>query len=349
MIGNNKRIEYIDALRGFTMILVVMGHTRTICMNANNDFFSFLELFFQFRMPLFFFISGFVFYSAKRVWNWDDFIVFMKKKIPVQIITPALFFISYCVVKQIDISYALLSTNKVGYWFTTTLFEFFLFYIFFFRIIEKISNKTLKIIIWVSIGVVFYVTTAAPVLNRLGIIEHPMVWLFDVVKLNYFLYFILGTLVKQYYTKFCNLLDGRNLVLGCLFLYFGLNVLNNVCVNNLFRFISFFVCSICGLVLIFTLFRKYEGTFTKDKKLGRMLQYIGRHTLDIYLLHYFFLPQNMKEVSLIFSKVELPLFEFFFALGVALMVIVGCLMTSTVYRLSPFVEEKLFGVKKSNL
>ena len=30
------------------------------------------------------------------------------------------------------------------------------------------------------------------------------------------------------------------------------------------------------------------------------------------------------------------------------MVVIGCLMTSTVYRLRPFVEEKLFVFKKSN-
>lgn len=186
MTGNSKRIEFIDALRGFTMILVVMGHTRTLCMNFNDDFFSFLGLFFQFRMPLFFFISGFVFYSTKRVWNWDDFKAFMKKKIPVQIVTPALFFFSFCAVKHIDVINGLLSANKVGYWFTTTLFEFFLLYIIFFQIIKKISNRILNISIWMSIGLVIYMTTSAPVLNHLGIIEHPYVLLFSVVKLNYF-------------------------------------------------------------------------------------------------------------------------------------------------------------------
>lgn len=54
-----KRIGYLDALRGFTMILVVCVHCLTysdIKQNPITDFFS------LFRMPLFFFISGFILY-----------------------------------------------------------------------------------------------------------------------------------------------------------------------------------------------------------------------------------------------------------------------------------------------
>ena len=54
----NKRIEYIDAMRGFTMILVVYAHIRFYGYHINDysDAFSFNSLFMLIRMPLFFFV-----------------------------------------------------------------------------------------------------------------------------------------------------------------------------------------------------------------------------------------------------------------------------------------------------
>ena len=45
---DNKRIEYIDILRGIAMILVLIGHNDTILTNY----------IYSFHIPLFFFISG---------------------------------------------------------------------------------------------------------------------------------------------------------------------------------------------------------------------------------------------------------------------------------------------------
>lgn len=52
------RINYIDALRGFTMILVVVGHVigRSLGLGGYDSVISSIIL--TFRMPMFFFISG---------------------------------------------------------------------------------------------------------------------------------------------------------------------------------------------------------------------------------------------------------------------------------------------------
>ena len=78
-------------MRGFTMLLVVSCHVTNICFNPDADELPFIfgNLFQQFRMPLFFFISGFVLYSAKRSWSTTEIVQFFKKKIPVQLLFPA--------------------------------------------------------------------------------------------------------------------------------------------------------------------------------------------------------------------------------------------------------------------
>ena len=54
-----QRIEYIDAMRGFTMILVVYSHICHFCFG--DSLLGFNAVFFLFRLPCFFFISGWLF------------------------------------------------------------------------------------------------------------------------------------------------------------------------------------------------------------------------------------------------------------------------------------------------
>ena len=56
---SKKRIEYIDAMRGFTMLLVVFGHVLTHGLNNYSEGSVVYSFFQTFRMPMFFFISGY--------------------------------------------------------------------------------------------------------------------------------------------------------------------------------------------------------------------------------------------------------------------------------------------------
>ena len=54
-----ERIEYIDAMRGLVMLLVVMWHAKLYSINLYGTF-SLNDVFFLIMMPAFFFISGLV-------------------------------------------------------------------------------------------------------------------------------------------------------------------------------------------------------------------------------------------------------------------------------------------------
>lgn len=54
----NGRIGYIDSLKGFSMLMVVMGHIIIFCtLNYENVFVRHIVLI---NMPLFFFLNGLV-------------------------------------------------------------------------------------------------------------------------------------------------------------------------------------------------------------------------------------------------------------------------------------------------
>jgi len=85
--------------------------------------------------------------------------------------------------------------------------------------------------------------------------------------------------------------------------------------------------------------------FNRISRVGRGLQYIGKLTLDIYLLHYYFLPRNMNVLGIFFKAPPNPTIEQFVSGIFALMVISLCLAVSSVVKLSPVLAHWLFGVK----
>lgn len=124
-----KRIEYLDALRGFTMLLVIFSHVELFCfgLSANSSILN--TLFIQFRMPLFFFVSGFLAYNPKIIWTGNTWISATKKKLRVQIIPTLIFGLLFTYLVSSESIYTFFAAPmKLGYWFTISLLEMFLIY-----------------------------------------------------------------------------------------------------------------------------------------------------------------------------------------------------------------------------
>ena len=80
---NTKRLEYIDALRGFIMIIIIYWHINYFSfdiLKVINDVNSFENIFLPFGMPLFFFISGLFAYRDKFNFDWLNIAKFLGDK-----------------------------------------------------------------------------------------------------------------------------------------------------------------------------------------------------------------------------------------------------------------------------
>ena len=98
-MNDSRRIEYIDAMRGFTMLLVVAHHVAAFCLGIGDYVPSIHPVLCEFRMPLFFFISGFVLYKEEAIWNASYATKFLLvKKFPAQIITTSIFFFVFLII-----------------------------------------------------------------------------------------------------------------------------------------------------------------------------------------------------------------------------------------------------------
>lgn len=123
MTGN--RIDYIDSMRGFAIICVLIGHVLLFVI-ANKESFWF-NLVDSFQMPLFFFISGLMAYSTRKNKQHEFWSKINGKFLNIflpTIVTGGL----YIIIFQCDLWAALVDQYKYGYWFTWVLFELFVIY-----------------------------------------------------------------------------------------------------------------------------------------------------------------------------------------------------------------------------
>ena len=343
-VCNRQRIEYIDALRGFAIILVVVQHMSGLCLRSVDSYASMIA---QFHMPLFFFISGFVFYK-NQIWDNAAIIIFLKKKIPVYILTPTVFMLLYIYIYKRSLIGVLYDGVRYGFWFTYILFLFSCFYICIKCVSQslKINSKgcDIMLLIW---GVVCYaITLIGDVMREYG---SGVPYILLTFHWKHFIFFAAGTIIKKRYTHFQQLLNTKYFLLLFIVAFYFLSNIFDIIIYGYHGIIDIVIVmtrSFCGLFIVFIFFYKYSSSFTKERWLGRTLQYVGQRTLDVYLLHWFFLPFGLVQVFPFFSEKGFPMLEIFVSMFLSMLVIVLCIITSNVYRLSPWIEQNMFGIKK---
>lgn len=264
-----RRIEYIDALKGFSILLILYSHID-LFVYGHIQTFSFIEIGRIFMIPLFFFMSGFFLRFTSKC-SYKESIHFLFKKF-LRLIVPLLFFI-------IPLKY-FTDFGISSYWFLITLFEFF----FIFILIRSFPLRLRYINILltgIGIGLIFF-----PLEN---IQIHP---LFFLSKMNYFVYFIGGYFFKQYETMvklfINNIYLNSLIVLICVLLISQFLIGANYMRNPLMYFL---LSSLC-ITICWFLFDSYHSFFQSQHIVALFLKNIGKHTLEIYLIHYFFYPQK---------------------------------------------------------
>lgn len=335
-MGQN-RIQYIDAMRGFTMILVVYSHVCMFCFG--NYYMAFNKVLFLLRLPCFFFISGWLFYKVGRMWDTITVRQVISHKFMVQIVPTVIFLALH----ERTNFFHQLGAFKGGYWFTFGLFVYFVLFSLTAWLVKK--HRTVVFLLSafiISVAAYWYDVSYHRIAHQLGWGREVLGFL-GFVTWRYYFFFVLGALAKKYFDRFLELTD-RYAVQFVVVALFCLMAVLPITDCWSWAYTRFAVSGICGMVMVFTFFRKFASWFTKEKALGCSLQYVGTRTLDIYLLHFFFLPEFLMTYrDMLLSRHQLWL-EIVVVLVLALIVLGFCLLTSYVLRLSPFLAKYLFGV-----
>lgn len=208
-------MEYIDALRGLTMFLVVVGHIWTFVVQKESAVTA--QFFMTFRMPIFFFISGFVGYKSSASFTLKDFGTSVWKKFSMALIPCFVFFTLYSLCFYPGIAtvvkygvfdrefFRLCLSGKSminvfgGYWFVPELFIYFLCYYIVLCLCSLCNKAKYASIILFCFAIVHFL------MFDFRRISNHINFEYEIVSSN-ILYMSLGILVRQYFNRIERLL-----------------------------------------------------------------------------------------------------------------------------------------------
>lgn len=279
----SNRLNYIDALRGFTILLVVYFHVLFLAIFpgegdlANQS--HIVQICSRFRMPLFFCISGFFSYGF---YSLEVFKRRVKNRIFQQLWPTALIALIYIYLcKWGGVNDFVHHPTKAGYWFTYSLFQvFILFSIIMFVLSHYNSTKLLQGILFSIIALLCF--AIASVIRRLpgNIIDSDMSRILSLDRtLVLSTYFYFGVLMRLYFKQLVMVFENR-WFFGLVFILFIVSLFYDS--SLIVRVSGYF-----GILLVFGVFYYTRNYWDKNNLVSRTLRSFGGKTLPIYLFHYF--------------------------------------------------------------
>lgn len=340
--AESPRIEHIDAMRGFTMLLVVFYHLIVICINPSGT--PLQKALLTFRMPLFFFISGFLAYSPQI-----NTFIFKKKlvnRITGQFIPTLFSFLLFCWTRHSNILSNLQDSFKGGYWFTFVLFLIFAFYIILHFALRNICTKQSFTLIYSIIILLFLLLFLQTRINS-QFTTYSAVKTFSLdLIIRYIPFFYFGIVCRINEEKFNQIINHKYITSGifllfCIIIYSIINFPQLGMLTNAIRLTSSFL----GIIIVYHFFSYYSSYFCQATKTGQILSMIGRNTIQVYFLHYFILFSiNDLQFDLAFLSSSWPL-EILILFPIAIIFTLLCILISKIVKAFPLIYNIFFGFK----
>lgn len=291
-------------MKGLAIILVVIGHVMQFSFGKiQSDVVNMLGIF---HMPIFFYISGFFLYN-----EFSTFKEMLHKLVvrSCSLVVPYLvFLLLWCVFSGCDFLEAFMAGGG-RYWFLWVLFLISSFFLVYGYAIQKIKNDWLYVVL---------LTLPYCVIVGLKLIGFGGNGLFSINHLNtFYRYFLLGYLCRRY-SRFNSLLFKNDIVYAIGFILY---------------FLQWRFCELHNMVLIFlggigaiiVLQRIFEKRDSDNNPMMRILAKLGKASLCIYVIHYFFIPDMTTIVENIIDA-ENPFIWHFCLSVLLLMPIIGASM-----------------------
>lgn len=268
----NNRIEWIDALKGFAILTVVIGHCVTDCISSRTfpEHAYFLQAFndfiYSFHMPLFFMISGYVFYLTKSY-----------RKYKTKVLDFTMIYVIWCMFTWLSKFFMAKDVNNpvnvmdlisiiykpiMVYWYLYVL-------IFMYIIVSYLKWHEVNIRLLVCASIVAVITKIAHF--DIGIINN----------IAYYLYsFLAGGILYQ--KNVIDKIQKKYLILGISLI--TVNSLLYLCLQQA----NHTYITIKGFVLANLVSAVCFKIFTEFKCKNSFLVILGTNTLQIYVMHCFF-------------------------------------------------------------
>lgn len=296
MAVTKPRLQYFDMLKGLAIFMVVMGHVLTMCVREidRTALFKFIG---AVHMPLFFFISGWM------TWRADGRGAGLGKR-AMQLLVPMvamstlwIFYFPHSGLESpLNSSFAGLWGDewKNGYWFTLVLFEIIAVYSAMRPALARCHSFVAEA------GMYAAVWCAMLIFGRLCGAMAFYSWFSFGLATQFFPVFAIGAMAHRHSDAFNRITESSAHVTAAMII--GGAALYMVCWPWEFAWLTAvpfmlvtIVLHICLAIVAIAVTRPWSAeAFGAEapaggRPLARMWAYIGRESLAIYLLHYFFL------------------------------------------------------------
>ena len=261
----NTRIAYIDQLKGFLMMLVIIGHFSSFGKNCNQD--NFHDVIYMFHMPFFFFLSGIVVHEL----SLDKLKTRVKKLLFPFFVVGSCFsywsngdFFSYLVLE-----------NKIYFWYLLVL-VYCLIIIACAQLCNRLrkGNMLSEVIL---VNGLYALVIAVTIMIPKEMTDFMIVRSFCVR----FPFFYFGYLCNRLPRIKVLFEDNEITYAVAIILIIPIYLLSR---NSLFHYL-YMVGAICVIMVLMHYFKK--GLIIPHS--GKLMSCFGLHTLDIYLFHGFIL------------------------------------------------------------
>lgn len=327
-MGNN-RIEYIDNIKGFAILLVVVGHLLDKSLLLGNNIFN--SMIYSTHMPLFMYVSGlFAFKNKETSPTIKSFLYFLKKK-AIRLLLPYISIgLLYGYLKNYTSSE--IYTNMSGYWFFPTLFLcMFIGYILYIAYKKFNKNNILSLdllffsITWLFLSFCYFVNLC----NDIPYFLH---------FLKMFPFFAFGYLSNRY-TCISKIITSNTTycISIVIFIILILNPIN----------IGFNINGFFAIIITIKVFQHFND------KIPYILNKFGKNSLEIYSLHWFLLPNLIFYNRYFTGEYNNYIFHNneFILLGsvtviLAIIICYSSIIISSILKLNSILSFLLFGIKQ---
>lgn len=289
-----QRLDWIDRLKGFAILSVVIGHCVTDCISSNNypEYSALLrmlyDIIYSFHMPLFFIISGFVFYLSKSY-----------KKYKIKAMDFTLIYIIWCLflwlskfIMASDVNNPVTIIDLLTITYKPLMVYWYLYVLIFMYVaasIIKIYVVDTRVLIGLAI---------IAVASRMSNLEIGIANAF-VYHMYFFLmggYILQSDLLNKLNRKHCFILIG--IILINIFMYFY-----DIPINRELMIVkNFLLANVISLLCFYLLYKN---------NISEVLETLGVNTLQIYVMHCFF----TGGLRVLFAKLGIHNIYMYFLLG----------------------------------
>ena len=294
-------LNNIALLRTFAILIVVLGHSMIVYQYnwgiytplVKSSFFNGIKTYIDlFQMPLFIFISGYMYYYCRKECDkYNNFSIFTFDKIkrllipyicvafmyvlPIRIMTDYSGYKGYNVL-EIIYKYIITGVDVGHLWYLLAIFEIFIVFYFF----ESIINK-------IGIPASFIIIACA------NIISYKFTDVFQISSsIHYFMFFYLGYIIRKYENTFVKGFKGKNnsvliavtFILQFLFLIASNKISNSNLILTLIKNSMYLMCCISVTIFYFLVLSSISAKYKSLNK-NKVLKYLDKESFSIYLFH----------------------------------------------------------------